>query len=162
MKLITCYDIRPDYYIDESGNIFRGNRQLKSHITKHGYLQIRLMCNNRRGSFLVHRLVALTYLPESYSDEKNTVNHIDENKINNHYTNLEWVDMLTNVNISKQGDYVDISEELVDLVIADLEAGEGHSDIALKHNCSASFIRRISQGKRHSEKNVQIINSKKT
>lgn len=39
-------------------------------------------------SYTVHRLVALTYVPNT--DSKEMVNHIDGNKRNNHLANLEW------------------------------------------------------------------------
>ena len=40
--------------------------------------------------FYIHRLVAEHFLPQAESG-KIQVNHIDGNKQNNHYTNLEWV-----------------------------------------------------------------------
>lgn len=42
-----------------------------------------------RNFYLVHRLVA-EYFCEKPSEECNVVNHIDGNKTNNIYTNLEW------------------------------------------------------------------------
>lgn len=42
-----------------------------------------------RNATLVHRLIASVYCPNPLS--KKQVNHIDGNKANNHYTNLEWV-----------------------------------------------------------------------
>jgi hypothetical protein len=60
------------------------------------YEQISLMKNGVGKKFLVHRLVAMhfveniNYLPQ--------VNHIDENKMNNHYLNLEWVTASMNIN----------------------------------------------------------------
>ncbi len=55
-----------------------------------GYVQVTL--TNREGErqiFKVHRLVAQTYC-DGYSDDKE-VNHIDGNKSNNCFDNLEWV-----------------------------------------------------------------------
>ena len=40
--------------------------------------------------FQIHRLVALVYINNNDIDNKNVVNHIDENKINNIIENLEW------------------------------------------------------------------------
>jgi len=37
----------------------------------------------------VHRLVAMAFVPREV--DKDVVNHIDENKTNNHSTNIEWV-----------------------------------------------------------------------
>ena len=44
-----------------------------------------------RYSFRVHRLVAYTFIkkPEKFNDNY-VVNHIDMNKLNNNYKNLEW------------------------------------------------------------------------
>lgn len=39
----------------------------------------------------VHRLVAESFIEKPESDISLVVNHIDGNKENNHYTNLEWV-----------------------------------------------------------------------
>ena len=39
--------------------------------------------------YQVHRLVALTFIPKP-SPEFNVVNHIDRNRQNNYYKNLEW------------------------------------------------------------------------
>ena len=39
-------------------------------------------------NYLVHRLVGLVYLENP--NNKPCINHIDGNKSNNHYTNLEW------------------------------------------------------------------------
>ena len=43
----------------------------------------------KRKSYLVHRLVAKYFIPNP--DNKEQVNHIDGDKLNNHYSNLEWV-----------------------------------------------------------------------
>lgn len=45
---------------------------------------------------LVHRLVALTYLPNPNNLPQ--VNHKDENKLNNHVENLEWCSVEYNLN----------------------------------------------------------------
>lgn len=52
----------------------------------HGYMRVYLDCKDT----YLHRLVA-EYFVEGKTEERNQVNHIDGNKKNNDYTNLEWV-----------------------------------------------------------------------
>lgn len=48
-------------------------------------------------TWLVHRLVMLTFKPE-HSPSETQVNHKDENKLNNHLSNLEWMSARDNIN----------------------------------------------------------------
>ena len=62
----------------------------------HGYLQAFLYKKNIRKTYLVHRLVASTFIdnPNNYKE----INHIDEDKTNNKISNLEWCSRIYNVN----------------------------------------------------------------
>jgi hypothetical protein len=53
-----------------------------------GYLCIDLTNNTKKKKYLVHRLVAQAFLPNT--DNLPEVNHIDENKENNSVSNLQW------------------------------------------------------------------------
>ena len=52
--------------------------------------------NGTKKAFYIHRLVASTFVPNPMNYHE--VNHIDEIKINNAASNLEWCDRTYNVN----------------------------------------------------------------
>lgn len=83
------------YKVNEYGDIMTLNynhtgkkKLLKQYKTKLGYLQVDLYKNGKRNHYLVHRLVADAFCEGA--DYFPVVNHIDEDKTNNHYSNLEW------------------------------------------------------------------------
>lgn len=92
IKDLDCFNIKQDYYgITEDGQIYSKilKRFLSTRIMKDGYEDLLLICKDgTRRHFRVHRLVAMTYLenPNDYP----IVLHLDNNKLNNHYTNLKW------------------------------------------------------------------------
>ena len=61
-----------------------------------GYLRVGLFKNGERKMYMVHRLVAMAYLPNP--ENLPQVNHRDENKANNCLQNLEWCDASYNTN----------------------------------------------------------------
>lgn len=78
------------YSIDEYGNIKRNetDKILKDYINNKGYRVIVLRIDGKSKKFLVHRLVALTFLEPV--DGCEIVNHKDCNPLNCHVENLEW------------------------------------------------------------------------
>jgi len=66
-------------------------------VDNNGYCSVRLKIDKKvYKKFLVHRLVMLTFSPEG-NYEGATVDHIDENKTNNHFSNLQWLTIGENV-----------------------------------------------------------------
>jgi hypothetical protein len=59
-------------------------------IDNNGYRSVKLGLGSKNKKFLVHRLVAMTFHPETYI-EGLVVDHIDESKLNNHYSNLQFI-----------------------------------------------------------------------
>ena len=53
-----------------------------------GYFIVCLYKNKTHKYYLIHRLVALTFIPNP--DNLPCVNHLDEDKTNNRVDNLEW------------------------------------------------------------------------
>lgn len=83
------------YSITEDGKVINNkrNKERKSFIDKYGYLKVGLNDNKK---YYIHRLVALTYIENPQNKE--TVNHKDGNKTNNHISNLEWMTNEENIN----------------------------------------------------------------
>lgn len=75
----------------------RIKKSVKLKLVDHkGYLQVRLYKNGKQHSYLVHRLIAETFLPND--DPTKEVNHINECKSDNRVSNLEWISHIENVN----------------------------------------------------------------
>lgn len=91
------------YQISNFGNVrsitSKGKiRYVKAVTFGSGYLGVRLPFKNKIHSVYIHRLVALYFIPNIFN--KNQVNHIDGNRLNNHYTNIQWVTSKENINHS--------------------------------------------------------------
>lgn len=82
----------PDYLVSTWGRVKRisTGKILKPQVHDKGYLRVDLVdMYGSRVHMKVHRLVAMVYVGNPFN--KPHVNHIDGNKKNNSYTNLEWV-----------------------------------------------------------------------
>lgn len=64
--------------------------------SQNGYPQVTLYKRNRGTKFYIHRLIALSFIPNP--DNLPEVNHIDSNRTNNSIDNLEWVSSSGNSN----------------------------------------------------------------
>lgn len=79
--------IRSATWVDAAGHIRRG-KILKQNMDSSGYVQITLVYENKTKLFLLHRLIAKTFLP--LIQGKDFVNHINGIKHDNRVDNLEW------------------------------------------------------------------------
>ena len=61
---------------------------VKTSLTQYGYLSVRLNNTNTAKSYLLHRLVALTFIPNPHGHPN--VLHADDNPLNNNLNNLRW------------------------------------------------------------------------
>lgn len=79
------------YMVSNTGDIYsiRKKRILTPKITRSGYCRVGLSVNGKVSFMAVHRLVAKAFVPNI--QEKPTVNHKNENKLDNRAENLEWM-----------------------------------------------------------------------
>jgi len=144
------------YFITRDARVFSSKRGNKLKQMKFPYDE---SCGYRRAaivndlgakkSMLLHRLVALTFLHDSYAEGKE-VNHIDGNKLNNHVDNLEWVTRTENLKhayklglISVEGQLNPknvLDEETVLEIYNRLLLGERVSDLASEFGVGRSTV----------------------
>lgn len=87
------------YEVSNKGNVYsvermdalgreRGGRVLKPKYNNRGYLMVSLYKNGELKNRTVHRIVAEAFIPNPKGFLE--INHKDENKSNNEFSNLEW------------------------------------------------------------------------
>jgi transposase len=148
-----------DYYISEEGEVFSKKRgalkKLKSHIDTSRYYRIGLKdLNGKERKYLIHRLVAITYLDNP--KKLKFVNHKDGDKYNNHFSNLEWCTFQENMkhaystglkdNIGQNNGKTKLSDLEVITIYKDLLDGYRVCDIAKKYKVTRSCIGKIKRG----------------
>lgn len=88
-----------DYFITEDGDVIsvkRGKKiLLKKRVNSRGYYYVNLCKNDKYKSICIHRLVGIYFVENN--NGFNVLNHIDGNKLNNRYDNLEWCDQVHNM-----------------------------------------------------------------
>jgi len=91
------YQISEDGHIQNTAN----NILLTPGLDCDGYMQIgiRKAGNRKKFWFKIHRLVATAFLGKN---DEFQVDHIDRNKLNNHYTNLRWTTCQENCDNRKE------------------------------------------------------------
>lgn len=101
MKYIPGYENL--YSAEDDGRIYSHvkGKFLKGEISNSGYYRVTLCKDNSKNRYCIHRLIALTYIPNL--ENKPQVDHIDRNKTNNSVNNLRWATIAENrCNISVQ------------------------------------------------------------
>jgi len=97
--LPTMEDIHPSFLVSNLGRLRTKTGKISNTNPRKedGYIRPTLYTEEgKRKLFFLHRLVALAFV-DGYKEDLQ-VNHIDENKANNHFSNLEWTTAKENVN----------------------------------------------------------------
>ena len=137
------------YYVHSNGEVYgydrwKNLRRVKGNIHR-DYLRITF---NKNTSKYIHTLVAQAFVPNP--ENKPYVNHIDGNKQNNHYTNLEWVTHLENIRHAIETGLIKnrshISTDDVHLVCKLLEGGLSTKAVSIQTGINQSSVANIRQG----------------
>ena len=84
------------YWISNLGYVKnRHSHILKPEYSNKGYACVQLRKENKTRKHRVHKLVAKAFIPNP--DNLPEINHIDENKVNNAVSNLEWCTHIQNM-----------------------------------------------------------------
>lgn len=95
------------YQVSETGEVYSNQKKklLKIFDNTKGYKTVSLWNGTSAKKFYIHRLVAELFVPNTQNNPE--VNHIDGNKENNHYSNLEWVTRSFNMIHARENGYFD-------------------------------------------------------
>ena len=160
MVPILLDGVKPGLYeLEEDGRVWSNYKHgyLSPSKDKDGYLRIRLSGGDRqhKKDFRIGNLVALVFIgfpPEDMIDP--TINHIDGNILNNHVSNLEWIERGINSSIRKNKGAGGMNHEakLTELQVYEIcdlliNTNLSYNDICKKYNIEKSTISRIKNQK---------------
>jgi hypothetical protein len=115
------------------------------------YDRVQIIFDGQRNKYLVHRLVAIAFIPND-DKTKTQVNHLDGNKRNNNLDNLEWVTHGENMKHSyKELNRTLPNRKLTTEQIKEIRqiVGKTNTQIGLDYNVSNSTISEIKNNKRY-------------
>lgn len=158
-KVFKKYD--ETYYVSEDGDVYSlySKKCLKHSIDKDGYHRVDIHSKHIK----IHKLVYLTWIGEI--DDGKQINHKDDDKNNNHYSNLYIGTQKQNIqdcikNNHRQGNiwYLTIYDKQTKNVITFCPASDfiAYS----KHSCTNKSVKRMF-GRNWFKKRYEIIDYKK-
>ena len=86
------------------GERIQKERILKPAVTQDGYLKVGLWAGGKRKTLKVHRLVCQAF--HKNPDNKQEINHVNEDKTDNRACNLEWCTRRENINHGSRNERV--------------------------------------------------------
>lgn len=133
-----------DYLVSEYGKVWstHTNKFLNPFIVN-GYSVHNIKEDGVKVKRRTHRLVAEAWLPPNNSPNK-VINHIDGDRLNNHYSNLEWVTRAEN---NRKKFTTILNEESVkEIKNLYKKGGYTHRDLARLYGVDHSVITRVLNG----------------
>ena len=143
-----------NYEVSNLGKVrnIKSGRILKPHLNHNGYLKHHLYKHNKLKELFLHRIIAIAFIDNP--EEKPQVNHIDENKLNNDLSNLEWCTVRENLIHGTRTKRVaeKLSQKVIQLDLNDnvLNEFESIKQAGQETGASASHISSCCNGKRKS------------
>ncbi len=92
--------------IKNNKTVIRKGKLLKQRINQ-GYYEVALSKDNKKRFLKVHRLIAITFIPNL--NNLPSINHKDENKLNNRVDNLEWCSIKYNCNYGTRNQRISLA-----------------------------------------------------
>ena len=149
-----------EYKISNYGKVMttKTGRILSPAIDERGYERVCLFKMDRSHRYKVHRLVAITFIPNP--DNKEQVNHKDGNKRNNSVDNLEWVTNEENMHHSRANGLHDGHKRFCEsrkkrIIATHIESGKEtffDSILAAKKALGTCHIQEVLRGLRYEAK----------
>lgn len=157
-----------DYKVSDDGKVMtsKTGRILKPSIDQRGYERVCLFKVNRDRRYKVHRLVAITFIPNPHN--KTQVNHKDGDKRNNSVNNLEWVTNEENMAHAnshglREGHHKFCESKKKRIIATNLTTGEEiffDSILSAKRQIGTSHIQEVLKGLRYEAKGYTFRYSK--
>ena len=168
-EIYKQHDIYKRLEISNHGNIrdFKTKRPKYWNVNKQGYRVVQVKVEGKRKTLKVHRLVAEMFLDPPKEElilkcslehwNKVLVKHLDNNKTNNHISNLQWCDLKDNTNqawvdglirprIGSSNGRSKLTESVVHKVCQDFEKGMMPKEAVDKHGISMQQATKIRAG----------------
>jgi hypothetical protein len=158
MKVIpfaTKYSVSEDGFVYSKAKSKDGSfKKMTGVLDTSTYYRVNITTNSGKvNKYLVHRLVAITYLPNQ--EDLPEVNHKDGDKLNNCISNLEWVtrsqniqhsfDTGLNTSIGERNGRSEITEEKAKL-IKSMVGEKSLAEISRVTNTKYNIVSKISRG----------------
>lgn len=131
------------YYVNSYGRVWSDKgkgRWLKPAPNSQGYLCVVLCRDGNTFTKRIHRLVAEAFVPNDDPETKDTVDHKDNDKLNNRADNLQWMSRGDNARKGNQKPLM-----LFDTISGTVEQFDSQIDAAAFLGCSQPMMSKMTQ-----------------